>query len=84
MGGKFTTSGTREKTIINLQAGPKAIEELTMDVLVPSLRQPIFHKWEMTHPWDQAKNQAECPWSESFHAASFTVSMFGTQFFKIV
>ena len=41
MGGKFETMGSRERTVISVTAGPKAIEELAMDVLVPSLLSPM-------------------------------------------
>lgn len=71
MGAKLTTSGTRERTVINVCAGPKAIEEIAMDVVLPSIMQPVFFKWEMTHAWESAKHQAECPVSEAFHANSF-------------
>jgi len=71
MGASLTTSGTRERTLINLVAGPKAIEELALDVIVPSIQQPLFHKWETNLAWDAAKAQAECPVMEAFHSASF-------------
>ena len=71
MGATLTTSGTRERTLINLVAGPKAIEELAMDVIIPAIQQPVFHKWETNIAWDAAKKQADCPVSEAFHAASF-------------
>ena len=74
MGGKFETMGTRERTIISISAGPKAIEELAMDVLVPSLLSPMFFKYEMFFPWDQAKRAAKCPVDNAFHEASFSVS----------
>ena len=73
LGGKLTTSGTRERTVINVTSGPKAIEELALDVVILIL-QPVFFKWEMTHCWESAKNQPECPVSEAFHANSFKVS----------
>ena len=79
LGGKLTTSGTRERTVINVTSGPKAIEELALDVVIPSILQPVFFKWEMTHCWESAKNQPECPVSEAFHANSFKVSF---QLFK--
>merc|ERR1739848_718425 len=47
MGAKFETFGTRERTTISVTAGPKAIEELTLDVLVPSLLSPMFYKYEL-------------------------------------
>lgn len=72
MGAKFETIGTRERTIISITAGPKAIEELAMDVLVPSLLEPMFFKYEMYYPWAQAKNAAVCPVDEAFHQASFS------------
>jgi len=72
MGGKFETMGTRERTIISISAGPKAIEELAMDVLVPSLLSPMFFKYEMFFPWDQAKRAAKCPVDNAFHEASFS------------
>merc|ERR1712176_1148890 len=72
MGGKFETMGTRERTIISVTAGPKAIEELTMDVLVPSLLSPMFYKYELFFTWDQAKRAANCPVDEAFHQASFS------------
>ena len=71
MGATLTTSGTRERTLINLVAGPKAIEELAMDVVLPSIQQPVFHKWETNLAWDAAKKQGECPYMEAFHTASF-------------
>jgi len=71
MGATLTTSGTRERTLINIVAGPKAIEELAMDVIIPAIQQPVFHKWETNIAWDAAKKQADCPVSEAFHAASF-------------
>lgn len=72
MGGKFETFGTRERTIISITAGPKAIEELAMDVLVPSLLEPMFFKYEMYYPWAQALKAPKCPVDEAFHAASFS------------
>ena len=75
MGAKLTTSGTRERTVVNVCAGPKAIEEIAMDVVLPSIMQPVFFKWEMTHAWESAKHQGECPVSEAFHANSFKVSI---------
>ena len=75
MGGKFETVGTRERTIISISAGRKAIEELALDVLVPSLLEPMFFKYEMYYPWAQAKNAANCPVDEAFHQASFSVSV---------
>jgi len=71
MGASLTTSGTRERTLINIVAGPKAIEELAMDVVLPSIQQPVFHKWETNLAWDAAKKQGECPYMEAFHTASF-------------
>merc|ERR1711970_697914 len=71
MGASLTTSGTRERTLINIVAGPKALEELAMDVIIPSIQQPLFHKWETNLAWDAAKAQAECPVMEAFHSASF-------------
>ena len=73
MGAKFETFGTRERTTISISAGPKAIEELAMDVLVPSIQSPLFLKYEMYFPWDQAKRAAKCPVDEAFHQASFSV-----------
>jgi len=72
MGAKFETFGTRERTTISVTAGPKAIEELTLDVLVPSLLSPMFYKYELFFPWDQAKRAANCPVDEAFHQASFS------------
>ena len=74
MGSKFETFGTRERTVVSISAGPKAIEELTMDALVPAIKEPMFFKYEMFHPWDQAKRAANCPVNEAFHQASFSVS----------
>merc|ERR1712123_85020 len=71
MGASMSTSGTRERTVLSVCAGPKAIEELALDVMLPSILQPVFFKWEMTQAWESAKNQAECPVSEAFHANSF-------------
>jgi len=82
MGATVSTSGTRERTIVNITAGPKAIEELAMDVLVPSLTQPVFFKWETTNAWDQAKHQGECPIMEAFHAASFKGGLANNLAFK--
>lgn len=72
MGSKFETFGTRERTVVSISAGPKAIEELTMDALVPAIKEPMFFKYEMFHPWDQAKRAANCPVNEAFHQASFS------------
>jgi len=72
MGGKFETFATRERTTISISAGPKAIEELAMDVLVPSIQSPLFLKYEMYYPWDQAKRAAKCPVDEAFHQATFS------------
>jgi len=72
MGGKFETMGSRERTVISVTAGPKAIEELAMDVLVPSLLSPMFFKYEMFFPWDQAKRAPKCPVDNAFHEASFS------------
>ena len=74
MGASFSTSGTREKTVVTIEGGSAAVEELAMDVLVPSMTQPLFHKWEMTQAWEAALNQPECPFMEAFHATSFTVN----------
>ena len=75
MGGEFETFGNRERTVVSISAGPKAIEELTTDVLVPSINQPLFLKYEMFHPWSQAKSAGSCPVDNAFHQASFTVSL---------
>lgn len=72
MGAKFETIGTRERTIISITSGKKAIEELALDVLVPSLLEPMFFKYEMYFPWAQAKEAAICPVDEAFHRASFS------------
>lgn len=82
MGASMTTSGTRERTVLSVAAGPKAIEELALDVMVPSILQPVFFKWEMTHAWESAKNQAECPVSEAFHANSFQGGLANNVAFK--
>lgn len=72
MGGKFETFGTRERTVISITSGKKAIEELALDVLVPSLLEPMFFKYEMYYPWAQAKAAATCPVDEAFHQVSFS------------
>merc|ERR1712193_560354 len=72
MGGEFETFGNRERTVVSISAGPKAIEELTTDVLVPSINQPLFLKYEMFHPWSQAKSAGSCPVDNDFHQATFT------------
>lgn len=72
MGGKFETFGNRERTTITITAGPKAIEELAMDVLIPSIQSPMFFKYELFFPWDQAKRAAKCPFDEAFHQATFS------------
>jgi len=72
MGGEFETFGNRERTVVSISAGPKAIEELATDVLVPSINQPLFLKYEMFHPWSQAKAAGACPVDNAFHQASFT------------
>jgi len=82
MGASFTTSGTRERTLINIVAGPKAIEELAMDVILPSIQQPVFHKWETNLAWDAAKKQGECPVMEAFHSASFKGGLANSLAFK--
>jgi len=82
MGASLTTSGTRERTVVNISAGPKAIDELALDVVVPSIMQPVFFKWEMTHAWESAKNQAECPVSQAFHANSFKGGLANSLDFK--
>jgi len=82
MGASFTTSGTRERTLINIVAGPKAIEELAMDVIIPSIQQPVFHKWETNLAWDAAKKQGECPVMEAFHSASFKGGLANALAFK--
>jgi len=82
LGGKLTTSGTRERTVVNVTAGPKAIDELALDVAVPSILQPVFFKWEMTHCWESAKHQPECPVSEAFHANSFKGGLSNALAFK--
>merc|ERR1712055_134799 len=46
MGAKFETWGNRERTTISITAGPKAIEELAMDALVPALLSPMHFKYE--------------------------------------
>merc|ERR1712227_89779 len=82
MGASLTTSGTRERTVVNISAGPKAIDELALDVVVPSIMQPVFFKWEMTNAWESAKNQAECPVSQAFHANSFKGGLANSLDFK--
>lgn len=82
MGAEFSTSGTREKTVVTIAGGSAAIEELALDVLVPSLTQPLFHKWEMTQAWEAAKNQQECPYMEAFHATSYTGGLANNLSFK--
>merc|ERR1711935_254771 len=82
MGASMSTSGTRERTVLSVCAGPKAIEELALDVMLPSILQPVFFKWEMTQAWESAKNQAECPVSEAFHANSFKGGLANNVAFK--
>jgi hypothetical protein len=82
MGASFSTSGTREKTVVTIEGGSAAVEELAMDVLVPSMTQPLFHKWEMTQAWEAALNQPECPYMEAFHATSFAGGLANNIAFK--
>lgn len=83
MGGEFETFGNRERTVVSISAGPKAIEELATDVLVPSINQPLFLKYEMFHPWSQAKAAGSCPVDNAFHQASFTVSKLQLSFERL-